>query len=153
MSVPMTFRATVSLTMVFIALGLSPVVAQGAAPTPAQTEQDGPFESLGRMIGLRPKANAPADFVRESRPAESNFIPVHSPRPNTHDRLLSNDELHAKERELDALKASHDKLGNRPSSDVAYKPIQAPAPPKAAQVKPEQRVPPEMKLAIPETRR
>ena len=148
MSQPMTFRLAASLTIVFLGLGLSPALAQGAA----QTEQDGPFESFGRMIGLRPQPSAPADFVRDSRPAESNFIPVHSPRPNTHDRILTNDELQAKERELDALKASHDKLGNRPATIVAHKPLQAPAPSKVAPAKPQQ-VPQEVKLTIPETRR
>jgi len=148
MSQPMTFRLAASLTTVVLALGLSPALAQGAA----QTEQDGPFESLGRMIGLRPQPNAPADFVRDSRPAESNFIPVHSPRPNTHDRILTNDELQAKERELDALKASHDKLGNRPATNVAHKPLQAPAPSKVAPAKPQQ-VPQEVNLTIPEARR
>ena len=148
----MTSRSVASLTMVLIALGLSPALAQGAAPAPAQTEQDGPFESLGRMMGLRPNAAAPADFVRESRPPENNFIPVHIPRPNTHDRILTNDELQAKERELDALKAAHDKIGNRPSPNVAYKPLQAPAPSKVPAAKPQQ-VPTEVKLAIPETRR
>ena len=152
MSEPMTFRAAAFLSMVFIAPGLSSAQAQGADPAPAQTEQDGPFESIGRMIGLRPKAVAPADFVRDSRPTESNFIPVHSPRPNTHERILTNDELHAKERELDALKASHDQIANRPAPRVAYKPLQAPAPPKSAPVKPGE-VPPEVKLAIPEARR
>lgn len=152
MSQPMTVRLAASLMIAFFALGLSPALAQGADPGAAQTEQDGPFESFGRMIGLRPKPSAPADFVRDSRPAESNFIPVHSPRPNTHDRLLTNDELQAKERELDALKASHDKLGNRPATNVAHKPLQAPAPSKVAPAKPQQ-VPQEVKLAIPEARR
>ena len=152
MSQPMTFRLVASLTIVFLALGLSPALAQGAGPGAAQTEQDGPFESLGRMIGLRPQPSAPADFVRDSRPAESNFIPVHSPRPNTHERILTNDELQAKERELDALKASHDKLGNRPATNVAHKPLQAPAPSKVAPATTQQ-VPQEVKLTIPETRR
>ena len=152
MSLPMTFRLATSLTIIFLALGLSPAFAQGADPRAAQAEQDGPFESFGRMIGLRPKPSAPADFVRDSRPAETNFIPVHSPRPNTHDRILTSDELQAKERELDALKASHDKLGNRTAPHVVYKPLQAPAPSKVAPAKPPQ-VPQEVKLAIPETRR
>ena len=152
MSEPMTFRSAASVTFLFLALGSPAAMAQGAASTSAQAEQDGPLESFGRMLGLRPKASEPADFVRDSRPAESNFIPVHSPRPNTHDRILTNDELQAKERELDALMATHDKLGDRPATHVAHKPLQAPAPSKVAPAKPQQ-VPQEVKLAIPEARR
>ena len=152
MSEPMTFRAAASLTIVFLALGSPAAMAQGAGSAPAQAEQDGPFESVGRMIGLRPKASATADFVRESRPAETNFIPVHSPRSNTHDRLLTNGELQAKERELDALMATHDHLGNRSATKVAHKPLQAPAPSKVPPPKPLQ-ASQDVKLAIPEARR
>ena len=152
MSEPMTFRSAASVTIVLIALGFSPAFAQGAAPAAAQAEDDGPLESLGRMMGLRPKAVAPAEFVRETRPSESNFIPVHSPRPNTHDRILTTNELQAKERELDALKTTHDQIGKRPANNVAYKPLEAPAPPRVAPVKAPQ-VLPDIKLSIPEARR
>ena len=150
MSEQMSFRPTVSLVMVFTALGLSCALAQGAAPAPA--EQGGPLESLGRLIGLRSKPVEPAEFVRETRPAETNFIPVHTPRPNNHQRILTNDELRAKERELDALKATHDQIGKRPPSKVAHKPLAAPAPPKGTPARTPQ-APQDIKLVIPEARR
>ena len=146
----MSSRPMVSLVMLFTVLGLSCAFAQGAAPAPA--EQDGPFESLGRLVGLRPQPVKPAEFVRESRPAETNFIPVHTPRPNNHERILTNDELRAKERELDALKATHDQIGKRPPSTVAHKPLEAPAPPKGTPARTPQ-APQDIKLVIPEARR
>ena len=146
----MSFRPAVSLVIVFTALGLSCALAQGVAP--ASADQDGPLESLGRLIGLRPKPVEPADFVRDTRPSETNFIPVHTPRPNNHERIMTNDELRAKERELDALKAGHDQIAKRPPSKVAHKPLEAPAPPKAAAAKAQQ-APPDINLTIPEARR
>ncbi len=146
----MSFRPTVALVIIFTALGLSRALAQGAAPAPA--EQGGPLDSLSRLIGLRSKPVEPADFVRLTRPAETNFIPVHTPRPNNHERILTNDELRAKERELDALKASHDQIAKRPPSKVAHKPLEAPAQPKGPPTRPQQG-PQEIKLVIPEARR
>ena len=146
----MSFRPTVSLVMVFTVLGLSCALAQGAAP--ASAEQGGALDSLSRLIGLRSKPVEPAEFVRETRPAETNFIPVHTPRPNNHERIMTNDELRAKERELDALKAGHDQIAKRPPSKVAHKPLEAPAQPKGAPTRPQQ-VPQDIKLVIPEARR
>ena len=150
MSEQMSFRPKVSFVIVFTALGMSCALAQGAAPAP--TGQDGPLESLGRLIGLRPNPVEPAEFVRETRPAETNFIPVHTPRPNNHERIMTTAEVRAKERELDALKASHDQIGNRPTTKVAHKPLEAPAQPKAAPARTPQ-APQDIKLVIPEVRR
>ncbi len=80
-----------------------------------------------------------------------NFLPVHGKRPEAPGKLLSSEELQAKERELDALKASHDQIAQRPSSKVTHKPLQAPAPAKTAPPKaPEALQPP--KIEIPTNR-
>ncbi len=147
----MTIRSAASLIVIFVTLVSPLAFAQGSNPAPAKAEQEGPLESFGQLIGLRSKAVTPADFVRESRPAESNFIPVHSPRPTTQDRLYTTDELRAKERELDALKATHDQLGGRPPAKVVYKPLQAPTPSPVAPVRAPQ-PPAEVKLTIPQNR-
>ena len=65
---------------------------------------------------------------------------------------MTNDELRAKERELDALKASHDQIAKRPPSKVAHKPLEAPAPPKGMPARTPQ-APQDIKLVIPEARR
>jgi hypothetical protein len=150
MSEQMFFRPAVAFVIVFTALGLSCALAQGVPPAPA--EQGGPLDSLGRLIGLRSKPVEPADFVRETRPAETNFIPVHTPRPNNHERIMTKEELRAKERELDALKASHDQIANRPPSKVAHKPLEAPAQPKGPPTRTQQG-PQDIKVVIPEARR
>jgi len=130
MSERMDHRKAVALLFLLLVPALSPACAQGAATPPV--EQDGPLGALARQTGYRSKPVEAADFVRESRPAEMNYIPVHSRRPDAPGKLMTADELAAKERELDALKANHDGIAKRPRSAVAYKPLQAPAPPKLA---------------------
>jgi hypothetical protein len=128
----MDLRLVAVLSLLWLATGLGPVGAQGtsAAPAPVPGEDDGPLAALARTTGLRSKPVEAPDFVRSSRPAETSFIPVHSKRPEAPGKLLTADELSAKERELDTLKASHDAIAKRPPSAVAYKPLQAPAQPK-----------------------
>ena len=128
----MAFPSAISMSLVILALGLSPVSAQGAGPAPAKAEQSGPLEGLARSTGMGSKPVEPAGFVRASRPAELNYIPVHSKRPDAPGKLLTADELKARERELDALKASHDAAANRTASKRAYRPLQAPGQPKGA---------------------
>ena len=131
----MDLRPAFVLSLAVLALGLSSACAQqgaGASAAPARAEQPGVLEGLARSTGLGSKPVEPADFVRSSRPADLNSIPVHSARPEAPGKLLTADELKARERELDALKASHDAIASRPSSKVAYKPLQAPAQPKGA---------------------
>ena len=122
------------LTCLSLALAFSPACAQGATAVaaPAHAEEDGPLSALARTTGLRSKPVEAAEFVRNSRPGEMDFIPVHSKRPEAPGRLLTADELSAKEHELDALKARHDTIAKRKPAKVVYKPLQAPAQPKGA---------------------
>ncbi len=128
----MDLRPAFALSFVILALGLSPLSAQGTGSAPAGAEQSGALDGLARRAGLGSKPVEPAGFVRESRPAELNYIPVHSKRPDAPGKLLTADELKAQERELDSLKASHDAAAKRSSSKVGYRPLQAPGQPKGA---------------------
>lgn len=128
----MDLRPAFALSFVILALGLSPVRAQGSAPAPGGAGQPGAVEGLAQRAGLGSKPVEPAGFVRESRPAELNYIPVHSKRPEAPGKLLTAEELKARERELDALKASHDAASSRAPNKVVYKPLQAPGQPKGA---------------------
>jgi hypothetical protein len=149
MSERMDHRQAVALFCLLLFAGLSPACAQGVALP--QVEQDGPLGALARQTGYRSKPVEAADFVRESRPAEMNYIPVHSKRPDAPGKLLTADELAAQERELDALKVNHDAIAKRPRSAVAFKPLQAPSPPKPVAPRPATE-PQGVKLEIPTLR-
>ena len=134
----MNIRPMATLSLLMLALALGPASGQGAA-TPSSAERDEPgglLGSLARQTGLRAKPVESPDFVRETRPPELSFSPVHSKRPEVPGKLLTADELKAKERELDALKSTHDGLAKRPSSKVVYKPLEAPGIMKAPAPKP-----------------
>lgn len=112
--------------------------------------QDGPLDSLATSVGQRSKPVEPAGFVRDSRPSDLNYLPVHSKRPEPKGKLLTADELKAQERELDALRATHDKAGERRPARAAYRPLQAPGGAKKAESKPVEPRP--VTLAIPTLR-
>ena len=83
----------------------------------------------GKYLKLTPDPVEPAPFVKESRPAKLDYIPVHSQRPEPKTAPLTLEQLKAKEAELDRVRASHDQLAERPSTKGAYKPLaQAPKP-------------------------
>ncbi len=130
----MDLRPAFALSLAVLALGFVPACAQGAGPAPARAkaEEPGALEGLARSTGLGSKPVEPAGFVRDSRPADLNYIPVHSKRPEAPGKLLTSDELKARERELDALKANHDSVAKRSAGKVAYKPLEAPGRPKGA---------------------
>jgi hypothetical protein len=137
MSLPLSLARAALLAL--LALGLAPAAAQ-----------DGPLDSLARQIGQRSQPVESADFVRDSRPAELGYVPVHSKRTEPPGKLLTPDALKAQERELDALRAAHDKAGERAPVKAAYKPLQAPRPPKKTETKPAEPQP--VKLVIPTLR-
>ncbi len=145
MSRPKSFALAALLAI----LALAQAHATASAETAAA--QDGPLDSLARQVGQRSKPVDSANFVRDSRPAELNYVPVHSKRPEPQGKLLTTEELKAKEHELDALHASHDKAGERRSVKATYKPLRAPAPPKKTQPRPTVEPQP-VKLVIPTLR-
>ena len=130
---------------------LAPAVLLAVIALAPAAAQDGPLDSLATRVGQRSKPAESADFVRNSRPADLNYLPVHSKRPEPKGKLLSDDELKAQERELDALRAAHDKAGERTPVKAAYKPLKAPGQPKKTQPKPAAEPEP-VKLVIPTLR-
>ncbi len=149
MSLRMNIRPMATLSLLMLALALGPASGQGAA-TPsaaARDEPEGLLDSLARQSGLRAKPVESPDFVRETRPSELSFSPVHSKRPDVPGKLLTAEELKAKERELDALKSTHDGLAKRPPSKVVYKPLEAPGVLKQPPPKPiEEPAPPRIEI-------
>lgn len=112
----------------FLALAL---VAGLAAPAVAQERSMSPLS----FLNLRSSPIEAPDFVRNSRPAEMDFVPVHSQRPEPAGKALTPAQIRAQEAQLDALRRDHDQLAGRKAVAGTYKPLAAePKPkPKAAE--------------------
>ena len=74
------------------------------------------------------------DFVRRSRPPEERlqFIEPHSARAEPPGRLMTFQELAARERQLEAIRARHDRIGRRQRVAVKYNSVAVPPKPVAA---------------------
>jgi len=106
----------VALTLLCLLAGSQLVVAQ-------ETAVGETISRAGKYLKLTPEPVEPAPFVKESRPAKLDYIPVHSPRPEPKTAPLTLEQLKAKEAELDRVRKAHDQLAERPSTRVAYKPL------------------------------
>lgn len=100
----------------FAALGLlwsAPVHAQ-AAPR----EEPGP---IARALKLRTSVPPAPDFVARTRPPADSmkFIPAHARRVAPPSTPMTPDQIRAKERELDGLRAKQDRLAGRASPPAA----------------------------------
>lgn len=90
----------------------------------------------GKYLKLTPDPVEPAPFVKESRPAKLEYLPVHSNRPPPRSAPLTPEQIKAKEAELNGVLASHDKLAGRASTKAAYKPLaQEPKPKRVSRSK------------------
>lgn len=56
----------------------------------------------------------PQDWVKRSRPADNQaYVPAGRPSDRPQRRVMTPDEVRAKEAELDAVRAKHDRLAHR----------------------------------------
>ena len=109
-----------SLSVVRFAKLLSALMLAGCA----QTGSDEP-SSLSRTLKIRTSVPAAPDFVARTRPSTESvgFIPVHARRVEPPGRPLTPDEIRAKERELDSLRAQQDGIAGRPSPPPAARSV------------------------------
>jgi hypothetical protein len=121
-----------TFAMLFGAACLAPALAQDnrgstVLKSPAQVIQE--FKLYHEPV-------EPKEFVRATRPPEENlrYIEVHSGRQDPPGRVMTTEELAARERELDAIRARHDRIGGR--QRVAGKFNTVAVPPKPAAAKP-----------------
>ena len=101
---------------------------QPAARRRPSTSTQAPLEVITNFK-LRADPVEPADFVKRTRPPEDrlDYVPVGGPRPEPASKIMSFEELKAREAELDAIRARHDGIGGRkrpagPVKSVAYEP-------------------------------
>jgi hypothetical protein len=100
------------LLLVTAALGASVSIACAQQAAPAAS---GPIDALTKSLKFRADPVEPKDFVRDSRPSEDrlNFISTGSQRPQPPGKTMTADQVKAKQAELEAILARHDKVSGR----------------------------------------
>jgi hypothetical protein len=92
----------------------------GAAPAPAfGQESDNPLTDLARRAKLMPEPVEPKDFVKQSRPAQTDFLPVGVMPPDRRLKVKSPEELKAMQADLEAAGLRHEKIAGRPAVNGA----------------------------------
>ena len=114
------------------------IVLAALAPATAQERRSAtitktPVEVI-QEFKLRHDPVEPAPFVRATRPPEESlqYIPVHSARPEPPGRVMTYEELKARENQLEAVRARHDRIGGRQRVAVKYNSVAGPPNPPAA---------------------
>jgi hypothetical protein len=107
------FIAVCSLVLCAIALlSTAPVAAQQAAGSAKQS--DNPFATILRGPRFTTTPIEPQDWVKQSRPTDNQaYIPVGRNTDQPGRRVMTPDEVRAKEAELDGVRAKHDRLAHR----------------------------------------
>jgi hypothetical protein len=98
------------MTLSLLALTAAPVFGQ---------EADNPLMELARKAKLVAEPVEPKDFVKQSRPVETNFLPVGAMPPERQLKVKSPEELKAMQADLEAAALRHDKISGRPAKTGA----------------------------------
>jgi hypothetical protein len=106
----------------FRALGLCAIALLSAAPVAAQQsggraqQSENPFETILRGPRFTTTPMEPQDWIKRSRPTDTQaYIPVGRAADQPQRKVMTPDEVRAKEAELDAVRAKHDRLAHRKS--------------------------------------
>jgi hypothetical protein len=94
------------------------VHAQQASPS-RRPDASNPLDVISQGLKLRADPVEPKDFVRETRPSEERlkYIPTGSARPQPAGKVMNAEQVKAKEAELEAILARHDRVsGRRPTA-------------------------------------
>lgn len=90
-----------------------------AAPAAAETREKPAENALANRLRVTTTLNEPAGFVRESRPAQQDYIPV-GVTPQRTGVQRSATELQSIEKELDAQRQRSRAFANRPKPPSTY---------------------------------
>jgi|GEM_PF-4718574 hypothetical protein len=85
----------------------------GHKPLPAN-----PLEAISQGLKLRADPVEPKDFVTGSRPTDMQYIPTGSPRPQPPSKVMTADQVKAKQAELEAMLVRHDRATGRKPTPV-----------------------------------
>jgi hypothetical protein len=93
-------------------LSVAPVAAQ-QSDNRAQNSEN-PFATILRGPRFTTTPMEPQDWVKRSRPADNEaYVPVGRPSDRSQRPVMTPDQVRAKEAELDAVRAQHDRLAHR----------------------------------------
>jgi hypothetical protein len=95
--------------LALLALAPLPAAAQAGVPTTergADIPEGGTFDGLLRAFDLKARSSTASDFVRRSRPATTDFIPVGRPHNERSTKVLTPDEVEAETNALDAARVT-----------------------------------------------
>jgi hypothetical protein len=115
----MTGRIGMAKGLVLAVALCAPVtLAHAQQATPARRpDNSNPIDVISQGLKLRADPVESKDFVRETHPSDDQmkYIPTGSARPQPPGKILNADQVKAKEAELEAMLAHHDKAtGRRP---------------------------------------
>jgi hypothetical protein len=103
---------------VWMSLMTLPLLGSGASKVFGQ-ETDNPLREIARKAKLLPETVEPKDFVKQSRPAQTDFLPVGVTPPGRPLKVKSPEELKAMQADLEAAALRHDKISGRPTAKGA----------------------------------
>ncbi len=112
----------VGIATVAIGFFLAPGVrAQSAAAQ--QTPSGDPIGPMMDAVHMRTTPPEPSDFVRRTRKpvGDLDFVPIAGRRNEPDRRAMTPDEIHAKEAELDGVRARHDAMAKRRAPTGPFK--------------------------------
>ncbi len=117
------FGATVVALLLAVPAASAQASGGGASPSPV--------DAIANGLKLTTTPREPEDFVRKTRgPQDSlGYVPVVGERREPAKRLMTGDEIRAREAELDAVRARHDASARR---RPAAGPFRSAAPPVVA---------------------
>lgn len=118
-----------------VALSVPATLVHAQQPPSRRPDASSPIDVISQGLKLRADPVEPKDFVRETRPSEDrlHFIPTGSPRPQPAGKIMTADQVKAKEAELEAILSRHDRLtGRRPTAARATTGAAKPKPAAAA---------------------
>ena len=93
------------------ALALALATAFGAGLSPAQAADEPGW--LTKALGLRTETPVSPPFVQQTRPAKTDYVPVHTPRVGPTSKPMTKEQVAAQERSLDSSRRAHDKIAGR----------------------------------------
>jgi hypothetical protein len=104
-----------------------------AAPAAAKAQDadqnpTNPLIDLARKVKLLPEPVEPKDFVKQTRPAQTDYLPIGVLPPAGELKVKTPEELKAMEAELDTARAHHDKISGRPPPKLMPQAKPMPAP-------------------------
>jgi len=94
-----------------LALALALTMAFGSTVAPAYADDQPGW--LTKALGLRTQTPVSPPFVQQTRPTQTDYLPVHTPRVGPTSKPMTKDQVVSEERSLETSRHAHDKIAGR----------------------------------------